>query len=511
MPSFSAVRNKRRKQKRKAKIAKKSNGRMNQRPAASAAPKNKKLTVLDLDDDCVIAIFDYLEAIDDLVNVAEAHPRFGKSARSVFSRKHGSDEVTVTNFNPTGSVRSLPSAILLRYFGDLISKLHVNYHTDFYRFNSALESAIWKYCKMVTEIEWVNLDKFGFSQLKKKPLPSVKKVVFTRCVLGRFVSDFSKWFPNASSLDFKKSKVFYAAETKCIEQHFPKVEHLGIINSKRGDEGFDYKYASNNECESKIIRKVFTNVNVMAAIAKNPQLKSLTLNHTDDDFRGDNSDDGDGIKLNSDMLMYLNENLPLLECLDLTITQYDLVSGDPLVKSFAKLQKVSINFKSSYTLDYLPISTNQLDELVLSGKELDGQCAKFLKQQKGCKKLVLRGKWENGECFDAAIKFIKRLPNLKSIELPFNGLTGKQMNIMSLLDDCASLTHLAVTYDVFNYKFMGDDEEENIYDADNEYSEPEHTYRDPERGKVKLSYLIEHMPGKLWLAKNVVFVSSVLI
>lgn len=51
---------------------------------------------VDLNDDCFIKIFEYLEIVD-LVNAAAASTKFEAIARNVFSRKFAKDVVTVSN------------------------------------------------------------------------------------------------------------------------------------------------------------------------------------------------------------------------------------------------------------------------------------------------------------------------------------------------------------------------------------------------------------------------------
>lgn len=496
MPSFFL----RRKLLRKAKRAKGTKKKHGDSSTAKAKPKKgrakrKSMKIIDLNDDCLIGIFEHL-SFDELLCVAQAHKRFQPSARSVFARKFAIHPVTVTNFNEKKTIRSLPSAVVLRHFGDLIIKLRVKYHSDFQRFNLDLEKAICKYGQAAAiEIEFVNSDMFAFGQIKKQPFQLVKKVLFTRCVPSTLAFDFNKWFPNATHLDFLKPKIFnWHSESKCIHQKFPKLEHLGIINARRGDEGFDYKYATHNEVDSLIIRNPLTNVNLKAFIVRNRGLRSLKLKHINDAHRDEMSEENYGIKITITFLIYLNEKLPLLEHLDLTVTQLHLIEDDFDDKSklmFKNLTKLTINFQSSFTLAFLPIHTNRLDELVLSGEELDEESAKFLQLQEKCKKLTLRGKWRKDECCETAIEAIKGLTGLECVEIPLNGLTNKQLDIMSLLDNCESLKELSVAYrksNVFLTNLV--DSEAN---SDDDYEK--HSYQRRQRNLVQLSEVIERLPG----------------
>lgn len=459
----------------------------------SKKQKGESMEIFDLNDDCLIEIFLYLN-IDEMVCVAEASERFAESARAAFACKYAKDPVAVTNFDGMKTAQSLSSTKLLRHFGGLIKKLRVKYHSDFHRFDSELENAICKYGENMNEIELVNCDSLAFMQIQKQPFSSIEKVLFTRCALGRFVFEFNQWFPNARSLDFVNSKMFHSNDAKCIEQHFSKLEHLGIVNPREGDDRLKYRDVSRSQLESHINRHIFTNTNLMAAIDWNPQLKSLKLRHNNDNGRSNQSQYRFGIKITGHVLTQVNTKLPLLESLDLTITQMGLLPNFNRSQLYFKnLKRLSIHFCSSFLLQYLPIKTSQLDELILSGEELDDECSLFILRQKQCRKLTLSGEWDDDECFNDAMKAIKGLTTLEHIELPYNGLTNnnKQFAIISLLNECKSLKHLAVGY--FKYmKLIYNVDEESDIDSDDEYGS--NTYQ---RNLMKLSDTIKRLPGKI--------------
>lgn len=77
---------------------------------------------------------------------------------------------------------------------------------------------------------------------------------------------------------------------------------------------------------------------------------------------------------------------------------------------------------------------------------MDEHCGPFIAQQKGCKKLILEGEWESDDNCEKALKAIAPLAGLEDIQMPYNGLNGKQADIISLLKDCPSLKKLVVVY-----------------------------------------------------------------
>lgn len=95
-------------------------------------------------------------------------------------------------------------------------------------------------------------------------------------------------------------------------------------------------------------------MNLKKAIEVNVQLKSLKLRHNVDDFRFYYCRDEDGIKINGRLLQFLQDNLPKLECLDVTCAQTSWRHEDLWHNGigFAKLKKLRINVDETLTLRY---------------------------------------------------------------------------------------------------------------------------------------------------------------
>lgn len=456
----SRFRRRKLKSKKRNKNATKGNVRKTTSKKQKKSRKSKKteLQLIDLNDRCIIKILSFL-SINDLVNISTSSPRFKICSWFVFTQNFANNVITVCN--ETTSAGRLPSELLLSNFGHLIKYLKVKYKDDYYRFNSELDKHIIKYCeKSVTEIKFINLDKFAFDQLKR-PFKSVTKVIFTACVVGKLIFQFNKWFPNAQSLDFVESKILSWTDAKCIEKCFPKLQHLGIINPKRADENFNYEF---EEANALLFRPIFSNTNLKAAIDVNPQLKSLKLKHNNNDLEHVNYSDECGIKINPRLLGYINEKLPLLDELDLMVSQIDVeAQRERQHVQFNNLRKIRFIFDDAVTLKYYEISTRQPTELILTGDVLNDSCVIFLSKNKQWEKIAFNGRWESSQSFEAVKRKIMKCSILKSLKMSINGLKNKQKEVLSLLNECKFLNNFKIVFSSEPwYKFK----EENYYDAE---------------------------------------------
>lgn len=84
-------------------------------------------------------------------------------------------------------LNQMPSVMLLAHFGDLITKLKVDYSQSHSLVNYDLEDAISKYCREnVAEIEFRDSKDFAFIGIER-PFESVNKVLFTACRMGSLI------------------------------------------------------------------------------------------------------------------------------------------------------------------------------------------------------------------------------------------------------------------------------------------------------------------------------------
>lgn len=408
-------------------------------------PKIVKLKIFNINDHCLIKIFEYL-SIEDLVNLSIVIPRFKSSTSIVFKQNFAKHVININNaIMPT--MDQLPSVLLLQSFGHLIKKLKVNYKDDYNRFNGVFEKAIIKYCnKSVTEIELMNADKFAFTQIKR-PLMVVSKVVFTKCVVGRFFFEIGKWFPNAQSLQILESTILSASDVKCIEQNYPKLEHLAIINPQQRDEGYN-----DVDLDSLLYQPKFANVNLKATIDLNPQLRSLKLKHNNNDFvtTHHNYADRCGIEITPTLLAYMNEKLPLLDELDLFVSHID---NEEYIEHqqvhFRNLRKIRFVVDYATTLKHYQISTRHPAKIILTANQnLNFYCAIFLSKNEMWRKIVLNGDWESYQCYETVKIRLSKLPSLNSVKISVNGLKGQQKGVVQLLNECQFLKKLKVRFSI---------------------------------------------------------------
>lgn len=416
-----------------------------------------------LNDHCLIKIFEIL-SINDLVNVSVTSSRFKLSTCIVFGQKFAKNVINISNevLPYQKNSHHLTAFLLLRNFGHLIKKLKVNYKEDYNRFNREFENAIIKYTtKSVTEIEFFKADKFAFAQIKRRQFKAVTKVVFANCVVGRFMFEISKWFPNAQRLELLESTMLAATDAACIEQEFPRLAHLAIINPKQQSEDM----AEFEENVDFIIRTIFSNVNLKAVIELNPQLKSLKLRHNNSNAELQNFADHCGIKITQNFLAYINDKLPQLDELHIFVSQ----NGEDGIAHphvcFKSVRKIRFVVSDVHTLKNYAISTQQPAKLIITARDrLNDSCAVFLSKNKMWRKIVLNGDWESYQSFECIKVCLLKFPILSSIKISVNGpITGKENQVLSLLNECKFLNKLKICYSIAPWHNLA-----MIYDLDSD-------------------------------------------
>lgn len=100
--------------------------------------------LLDVNDDCLVAIFEYLTDLQ-LADIASTCTRLETSARDVFSRRHNSNSVGIYIDMDTIPQRQW-SAAILKSFGDLATKLIITFSCGAKVYNSFVFSLMVKYC-----------------------------------------------------------------------------------------------------------------------------------------------------------------------------------------------------------------------------------------------------------------------------------------------------------------------------------------------------------------------------
>lgn len=332
---------------------------------------------------------------------------------------------------------------------------------------------------IATEIRFIKADKFALVKIKK-PLTKVAKVVFAGCVVGRLNFEFNKWFPNARSLALLEPIILSRTDVVCLEQEFPKLEHLAIVDSKHhgdGDRyGFEGKYDS-------VVKAVFSNVNLKAAIDLNPQLRSLKLKHN-----GSNivplAYCNSCIDITPNLLAYINEKLPLLDELDLVVVTGVNINTllyapqhieVPQHIHFKCLRKIRFVVNSSDTMKHYSISTSKPAKLIIDACYLNESLSVFLQQNKMWSKIVFYGDWSH-KSYERIKLHLQKLPVLSSIKISVNGsMDGKQNQVLSLLNESKYLKKLKIVFSIVQWANMSegfdydDERREELNFLDTEY------------------------------------------
>lgn len=402
-------------------------------------------TIENLNDNCLIEIFKDL-SLDDLINVSVSSARFKVSSCIVFKKNFAKNVIVDPDKN------RLRSVVLLKTFGHLIDGLTVIYKEDYNRFNQELDQAIIKYsAESVTEIEFIKSDKFLFNNQIVRPLAKVTKVTFIRCVVGRCIFEFNKWFPNAHSLELLESTIVSTSDAMCIEQPFPKLTHLAIINPKQHCE-----YQTTN-ANIVLLQPLFTNGNTEMAIHLNPQIKSLKLkhNHIQDEFRVHAT--RFGIEITPAFLHYISDKLPLLTELEL-LMDTSIGNTTQEVVHFENLEGLKFVVECTSDLRNCLITTGKPAKLTITSEYLNKHCLQFLQKNKMWRKIVFHGNWELFEEYEPVSLLLPQFPILNSVVISVNGMDGcmegNEREILSLLTKCKSLKKLKVCFSTEEWKHV---------------------------------------------------------
>lgn len=155
-----------------------------------------QLKLVAINDDCLEAIFDYLELMD-LINVAESHSRFKFPAQWVYSHQYSMKKVilslvkTVTNAAHSIDIDEQMALPLFRHFGNLISKLSINFMGQ--QAQTIEKSLLTNYADSLTELELILCHRDHFDNLSR-PLENIEKLKISKSLLGKKLSQLSIWW-----------------------------------------------------------------------------------------------------------------------------------------------------------------------------------------------------------------------------------------------------------------------------------------------------------------------------
>lgn len=360
------------------------------RPKCAIEP----LQLVDINDDCLEFIFQYLR-IRDLINVAAAHDRFILASCSVFSRRCKDEWMYLDGntlrreFKENGSRMALKGEIIVegkkrlkqffQLFAHSIANLSVQIRSN--DRNSIDHRFVLKHCSAGLVKLTLNQCSDMVLRTIDKPFEGVKELCISDDFLRSNLSQLSVWFPAMDTLLL--DEVNFMAQPDLCSQ----LKHFEMIN------------------EDALIPLP----TIKQLLRMNPQLKSLNLRCDYD----------------ADFLRTISEYLPKLE-------ELSLFSPNDLFKSFGTQNFIFENVKK-FTLSnshlflvtafsdlvQLPFVFNNLRELTMIGfTSSGGPLLTFIQRNKNLEKLHL------GAYFDASTldlqhmkALVKTLPNLAELQI----------------------------------------------------------------------------------------------
>lgn len=116
---------------------------------------------------------------------------------------------------------------VLKYFGDEITTLSLEYHNDYRRFDKSMDDAINTYChKLLKQIKFIDAERFTMIDVTT-PFKNVETVIFFGGSLCKLIQNFDKVFPNANTLEFNEVEVSDYSD-KIELKTWPQLKNLKI-------------------------------------------------------------------------------------------------------------------------------------------------------------------------------------------------------------------------------------------------------------------------------------------
>lgn len=353
--------------------------------------------ITDLFDDCLEHIFIYLN-LNDLINIAKTDSRLFQASCNTFIHKFSAIEQTLNKIPQCETYSGKES---LYTFGHLMKKLR-----------------IWP----------INNDLFNYCYKKEcencSAFPNLKSLSFEAGTINQSIS-FNKWFPNLERLTLKYVNV---TDPSCIEINLPALHTLSISNN------FSSAHAS------KMCR-YFSNENVKNAIAFNPQLKHLSLCH---------EYNSDAIRLNINLLQFINETLPQLESFEMHIILEknfnDQNQTNDCVR-FDKLKEATIYVSRAEVLKQFPAIFDKLEKLSITlHGGLSNEILDFLVQHNKLITLTLKAGHTRSFEISQSMFFntIIEMNHLRDVSIEFSFCEFLNNKTVDYLTKCKSLMKLNV-------------------------------------------------------------------
>lgn len=482
--------------KRKPKMSQTKKRQRDDESACEAPTKRQKIAdeigmkLSNLDETCLTVIFQYLSIID-LVNLCEYDNCLEKAARPIFANKFGTDCIHISNRFDRNKEKSPYGIQLLKHFGKVIKKLHIEYDEYFRRIDRMIEDAIIAHCQdSLVEITFENADRFTMHEIAE-PFEKVHSVTFISSQFCGLISSFSTWFPKAQTLNLRQQLRGEHKDRKMLENYHPALKHFRIENT------------SDNHPDDDINDGKVDNYNIVSFINMNPQLKSLSIvsdtckcdeepydgsSDLDIDFNTDdecglslNSNNGsdfssdidsdfnlsfgsssdseadldlesmknilynfDGIKIDRGILAVIQSELNDLQSLHFTLEQSSLwCSANPKI-IFSNLNELSLQFHNADDLSKFPVSCKKIGTLVLTGSDLNNSCVKYVQENKNIEVLKLSGRWHLPQYAAGMLNMASKLPSLREIHFPYQHQDITSTEITNLLTNARHLKKFVI-------------------------------------------------------------------
>lgn len=375
----------------------------------------------DLNSDCLLQIFTLLTKTNSM-SIADYDEEVLDAFRDIFKTKFSQKIFDISNdpvFNETGESKTKKRIV---EFGDEMTILNLTYLQKFRQYDNFIESAIIQHCRTLKVIRFENANCRAMIGISK-PFEQIDKVEFVSSQFGALISNFSKWFPNATSLKLINQIRQTSEQRQLLERYHPKLEHFEIQNFKTPDYNKDVTEGN------------FNDKNLNNFIKFNPQLTSLKI-------IGDaKADMMDGITFDDFLLITIGklENLKTLNIsFDMTRVYFSIEIRCNTLK------KLIINARDGRNAVTFPISFDSVDILIFSCLKIKREeIHEFFGRCKSVKKLFLA---TIGICTSENFVALSRLPRLEELQLAIRlqELYFLKECVGNFLESCKNLQKLTI-------------------------------------------------------------------
>lgn len=184
--------------------------------------KTAATTIFDLDDDCLVGVFCYLNQ-SDLVNVCGTDPRLRYASERAFRRNFAKIQTTVSTVRGAQQIPiELQNSLkLLQYFGHLMTKVLVMFKLE--NISEILESMVENCGENMNELEFCHLG-----------VVIRQRVLYSRGVeeMNSFLGGLGQKFPNLHHLKleyFHRSKI--CPYFNILLQHIPSLRSFSVAGA----------------------------------------------------------------------------------------------------------------------------------------------------------------------------------------------------------------------------------------------------------------------------------------